>query len=158
MRLAHLLVSTLAPLLGVVADPEVIIVGAGWAGMSAAHELAQKNVSFVVLEARNYTGGRTHSIQFGDPSVGVFTMEVGSDTLHSSGTAGGPENAPPRLVTLADQMTPPLKRAFISGSSQNMSNFRHVYTADGREGDPDDRIRDRANRAYKVRDTLTNPL
>eukprot|EP01079_Euglenida_sp_SAG-EU17-18_P003440 gene3440-654_t len=51
-------------------SPEVIIIGAGWSGMSAAHELAKANVSFLVLEARNYTGGRTTAMQFGHPSVG----------------------------------------------------------------------------------------
>jgi hypothetical protein len=132
------------------AEPEVINVGAGWAGMSAAHELAKANVSFIVLEARNYTGGRTHSIQFGNPSVSVNTMEMGSGWLESSGkaTREGPEPGPPPLVKIARSMTPPLKWSFIPGSSQNQSNYKHVYTADGKEGDPDGSIRDKANQAY----------
>lgn len=40
-------------------DAEVLIVGAGWSGMSAAHQLAQHGVSFKIIEAREYTGGRT---------------------------------------------------------------------------------------------------
>jgi monoamine oxidase len=136
------------------AKPDVIIVGAGWAGMSAAHTLAKNNVSFIVLEAHNYTGGRTHAIQFGDPSVHVGTMEIGSGWLESSGkaTGDGPaaanvDNAPP-LVALAKQMSPPLKWSFIPGSSQNQSNYKRVLTADGKDGDADGKIRDAANAAY----------
>ena len=44
---------------------EVLIIGAGMAGMTAAHILATANVSFAVLEAQNYTGGRIHAMQFG---------------------------------------------------------------------------------------------
>ena len=99
---------------------EVLIIGAGWAGMSAAHILAQANVSFKVLEARNYTGGRTHAIQFGSASVGKFTMETGSGWLESSGESGGPEHAPPPVSAMAAKVG--LKTAFVPGSTQNMSN------------------------------------
>lgn len=129
-------------------DAEVLIVGAGWSGMSAAHQLAQHGVSFKIIEAREYTGGRTHSIQFGDPSVSVNTMEIGSGWLESSGTKGGPENAPPPLWTASQAMSPPLKVAFVPGSSQNMSNYQHVYTVDGKLADTDGKIRDAANAAY----------
>lgn len=129
-------------------DAEVLIVGAGWSGMSAAHQLAQHGVSFKILEAREYTGGRTHSIQFGDPSVGVHTMEIGSGWLESSGTSGGPEKAPPPLWAASQEMEPPLKVAFVPGSSQNMSNYERVYTHDGQLADVDGKVREAANAAY----------
>lgn len=40
---------------------DVVIIGAGLAGLSAAVQLKQAGVSFVVLEARDRVGGRTHS-------------------------------------------------------------------------------------------------
>lgn len=43
-------------------DVDVVIVGAGLAGLAAALELKKKNYSFVVIEARNRYGGRLHSI------------------------------------------------------------------------------------------------
>lgn len=41
--------------------PKVIIIGAGFAGLSAAYKLKQKNVDFLILEARSRTGGRVFS-------------------------------------------------------------------------------------------------
>src|SRR2546421_2875052 len=38
---------------------DVIVVGAGYAGLTAAYRLAQKGKSVIVLEARNRVGGRT---------------------------------------------------------------------------------------------------
>jgi len=128
------------------AQSDVIIVGAGWAGMSAARTLAIANVSFTVLEAREYTGGRTHAMQFGDPSVGKFTMELGSGWLEGSGDSGGPEKEPPLISSLAEKMG--LKTAFVPGSTQNMSNYKKVFTPDGAEADIDGKIRQAATAAY----------
>src|SRR5207248_3240910 len=38
---------------------DVIVIGAGYAGLTAAYRLAQKGKSVIVLEARNRVGGRT---------------------------------------------------------------------------------------------------
>jgi len=127
-------------------DADVIVVGAGWSGMSAAHHLVQQGVSVKVLEARSYTGGRTHSVQFGDASVGVHTMEIGSGWLESSGFSGGPEKAGPPVSDMAAEFG--LKTSWIPGSSQNMSNYKKVYGSDGAECDLDGSIRKKANEAY----------
>ncbi|KAH8900146.1 hypothetical protein GQ53DRAFT_869502 [Thozetella sp. PMI_491] len=42
-------------------DVDVVIVGAGLAGLSAAHAVAQAGLSFVVVEARDRVGGKTWS-------------------------------------------------------------------------------------------------
>ena len=56
-------------------EVDVIIVGAGWAGMAAADSLARAaNVSFLVLEASNRTGGRVRPLAFGDPKVRPFFL------------------------------------------------------------------------------------
>ena len=60
--------------------PDVVIVGAGIAGITAAHELARAGVSFTVLEARDRIGGRayTESQTFGVP------YDHGCAWLHSA--------------------------------------------------------------------------
>ena len=60
--------------------PDVIIIGAGIAGITAARELAKKGVSFTVVEARNRIGGRayTESETFGVP------YDHGCAWLHSA--------------------------------------------------------------------------
>ena len=61
-------------------DPvEVIIIGAGWSGMAMADRLSRANVSFVVLESSNRTGGRSHAVEFGDPSVWRGVVERGAE-------------------------------------------------------------------------------
>lgn len=39
-------------------DADVIIIGAGLAGLTAAHYLKQRGIRHLVLESRNRTGGR----------------------------------------------------------------------------------------------------
>ena len=48
-------------------------------GSQAADQLARANVSFVVLESTNRTGGRSHAITFGDPAVWRGVVERGSN-------------------------------------------------------------------------------
>jgi monoamine oxidase len=50
-------------------NPDVVIVGAGAAGIAAAHLLAQRGISFVVVEAKDWIGGRafTETASFGVP-------------------------------------------------------------------------------------------
>ncbi|WP_078542952.1 flavin monoamine oxidase family protein [Litchfieldia alkalitelluris] len=45
---------------------DIVIVGAGLAGLAAALECKKRNSSFVVLEARNRPGGRAHTIHMSD--------------------------------------------------------------------------------------------
>jgi monoamine oxidase len=74
--LAGLAASATLPALGlptaaraVPTNPDVVIVGAGASGIAAAQMLAQRGVSFVVLEAKDRIGGRayTESSSFGMP-------------------------------------------------------------------------------------------
>ncbi|WP_420967765.1 flavin monoamine oxidase family protein [Bradyrhizobium sp. B120] len=59
---------------------DVAIIGAGAAGLGAAHALKGTGLSSIVLEARNRLGGRAHTIQAA-PDV-VF--DVGCGWLHSA--------------------------------------------------------------------------
>ena len=59
--------------------PTVIILGAGAAGMAAAAELSKKNVSTLVLEARDRIGGRIHTIH--DPAFPI-PIDLGAEYVH----------------------------------------------------------------------------
>ena len=61
------------------ATPDVLVIGAGGAGLTAAKELAAKGVSVVVLEARGRIGGRAVT----DDSLG-FDWDRGASWLHAS--------------------------------------------------------------------------
>src|SRR5262249_21173904 len=58
---------------------EIIIIGAGAAGLAAAHSMADSWLSVVVLEARDRIGGRISSIRpFGTRAV----LEGGAEFVH----------------------------------------------------------------------------
>lgn len=59
---------------------DVAIIGAGAAGLGAAHALESSGLSVVVLEARNRLGGRAWTVQ-ASPDV---TFDVGCGWLHSA--------------------------------------------------------------------------
>src|SRR5438128_11069829 len=55
----------------------VIVVGAGLAGLAAAHELTRAGVEVTVLEARDRPGGRVHTLR--EPfSDGLYAEEARS--------------------------------------------------------------------------------
>lgn len=59
--------------------PEVIIVGAGAAGLAAAHEVGAAGKSVLVLEARDRIGGRVLTAR--DPRL-AFPIELGPEFIH----------------------------------------------------------------------------
>jgi monoamine oxidase len=59
------------------ADADVLIVGAGAAGLSAAHELTRLGISFRMVEARDRIGGRA----FTDTSLGAG-FDAGAEIVH----------------------------------------------------------------------------
>jgi monoamine oxidase len=59
---------------------DVAIIGAGAAGLGAAHALKDSGLSFLVLEARDRVGGRGHTIM----ATPEITFDVGCGWLHSA--------------------------------------------------------------------------
>ncbi len=59
---------------------DVAIIGAGAAGLGAAHALAQSGLSVIVLEARDRVGGRAHTIM----AAPDITFDLGCGWLHSA--------------------------------------------------------------------------
>ncbi len=73
---------------------DVLIVGAGVAGLVAARELAKRNRSCLVLEARDRVGGRT------------FTQKLGKDWVDLGGQWIGPTQD--KLAALARELDVPI--------------------------------------------------
>lgn len=61
-------------------DVDVVVVGAGAAGIAAGRRLSTAGVRFVVLEARERIGGRAHTVTDAAP----FPIDLGCGWLHSA--------------------------------------------------------------------------
>ena len=59
-------------------NPDVVVIGAGSAGLSATAELMQKGVSVLCIEAMNRTGGRCYA----DTSTFGVPIDIGGHWLH----------------------------------------------------------------------------
>ena len=59
---------------------DVAIIGAGAAGLGAAHALKNSGLAVIVLEARDRVGGRAHTIQ----AAPDILFDLGCGWLHSA--------------------------------------------------------------------------
>jgi monoamine oxidase len=59
---------------------DVLVLGAGMAGLSAAHTLVDTDLDVLVLEARDRLGGRTHT----DKQFAGFPVELGAEFVHGT--------------------------------------------------------------------------
>ncbi|HLW00890.1 MAG TPA: NAD(P)/FAD-dependent oxidoreductase [Ktedonobacterales bacterium] len=60
-------------------DYDVLVIGAGAAGMAAAHALSARGYSLAILEARDRIGGRMFTIR---PSGSPLPVELGAEFVH----------------------------------------------------------------------------
>lgn len=84
----------------------ILVVGAGMAGLTAAHALAESGYDVTVLEARDRVGGRTWTSDVGDA-----TLDLGGAWIH------GPESNP--IASLADH--------FGIGYARDQTGYDIVY-------------------------------
>ncbi|HEX5235481.1 MAG TPA: NAD(P)/FAD-dependent oxidoreductase [Silvibacterium sp.] len=72
-------------------DCNVIVVGAGVAGMAAARGLAESGLAVVLLEAAERVGGRVHTVR---PAGSELPVELGAEFVHGR---------PPELLALIEE-------------------------------------------------------
>ena len=60
---------------------DIIIVGAGASGLMAARELSRKEISILVLEARDRIGGRIHTYKVPHSKKEI---ELGAEFIHGN--------------------------------------------------------------------------
>lgn len=63
-------------------EVQVLVIGAGASGLSAAYHLKMAGINVKILEARNRVGGRVHSIEFGSEQI---LMDLGASWIHGLG-------------------------------------------------------------------------
>ena len=63
---------------------DVIVIGAGAAGLAAAAELSRSGKSVCILEARDRVGGRVFTVQ---PRGGAVPLELGAEFIHGESPA-----------------------------------------------------------------------
>jgi len=61
-------------------EHDVVVIGAGAAGIAATRCLVESGVDVLLLEARNRVGGRAHSVRHGDGDA----IDLGGGWLHSA--------------------------------------------------------------------------
>jgi monoamine oxidase len=111
--------ATTVPARGAAAgEVDVVVVGAGLAGLTAARELAAAGHSVVVLEARDRVGGRTLNHELGDGRV----VETGGQFI-------GPTQD--HIAALADQLGVDTFPTYIEGENVYYADgIRRTYTGD----------------------------
>lgn len=65
---------------GTLERADILVIGAGMAGLSAAHALVDTDLDVLVLEARDRLGGRAHT----DRHFAGFPVELGAEFVHGA--------------------------------------------------------------------------
>src|SRR5262245_46550605 len=63
---------------------DVVVIGAGAAGLAAAERLAAAGLSIVIVEARDRVGGRIHTVR---PAGWPVPVEAGAEFIHGQAEA-----------------------------------------------------------------------
>jgi monoamine oxidase len=104
---------------GILSDPDILIIGAGAAGLSAGRELARAKARFTILEARDRLGGRGWTLD----ATQYKPIDLGCGWLHSADTNP--------FVQVAEELGEPLDRSPAPWAKQ--ADTRHFSLADQRD-------------------------
>jgi monoamine oxidase len=128
-----------------VQPPDVIVIGAGLAGLSAAHALHEAGLDVLVLEARHRVGGRVHTMrefpegQYAEAGAEFidFDHSMMASYIERFGLKCAPELRPYDRAVLAGQVIPfgeaaqadlpDALRRRLSASHLFSVDFRHHY-------------------------------
>lgn len=61
---------------------DVVVIGGGMAGTTAANFLTKKGYSVVIVEANAYLGGRLKTTEVGLSNGGIFNFDEGASWIH----------------------------------------------------------------------------
>ena len=114
---------------------QVLIIGAGASGLMAANILAENNFKVTVLEARDRTGGRIHTIQ----SLFSLPIEAGAEFMHGK-----------------QPLTNSLLEKFGINTTSLSGNWYQVRDGQRQEGDFFDEDWERLTKALKKLDKDTD--
>jgi monoamine oxidase len=121
-------------------DVDVAIVGAGAAGLAAAHEVAASGLDVLLVEARDRIGGRAWTLREGQPCP----LDLGCGWLHSADVNPWVKIAQ-ELGFTVDKATPPWARQMrdIGFPPDDYADFSRVSSAfwdrleDAKDKEPD---------------------
>jgi monoamine oxidase len=96
---------------------DVVVVGAGFAGLTAANEIAKKGRSVIVVEARNRVGGRVWNYPIG-----------GGEITERGGTFVGPTQN--RILALAKEFGVGTFDTYVSGNNVYINGSQRLTYSD----------------------------
>ncbi len=102
---------------------DVIIIGAGFAGLGAALKLNQSGLNYIILEARNRVGGRVHTVQ----PWGTAT-DLGASWIHKV-------NDNPLATLAKDNNIPVLSTQYSHDNAFSMLESAIIYDEAGKQID-----------------------
>lgn len=106
---------------------DAIVIGAGWAGIGAARTLKKNGMGFVVLEARDYIGGRSRSVTM-DSSM----VELGSNWIHGASATNNPiyklskDFGAPSVVSDPDESVALYSNKYLSLTPHQVSDAEYT--------------------------------
>jgi monoamine oxidase len=111
---------------GVDAETDVVVIGAGTAGLSAADELILKGLKVIVLEARNRIGGRAWT----DSETLALPFDQGAHWLHNAEVNSFKSKARALSLQLADASTSNLQLYRKGSPLDRTSSIRALTRAE----------------------------
>lgn len=102
-------------------DVEVIIIGAGMSGLSAARELNKHGIKCIILEARDRVGGRVHTVK----PWGIAT-DLGASWIHQI-------NNNPLTTLVKKYKIPVVHTDYSHDNTFSMLKSATVFDADGKK-------------------------